>query len=165
LSTTANGNSGEATGGTLRNFTTFTLASGSGLTLINPGFSTGTQSVNVTAAYLLTYLGTADAGNAAVIGKATELSYEGVPFSLNAIYQGQYTYWEIEHVYDRGDLTGTPAQTETNIVATLQTTPTSGLSKAGISILDVYNPSTNPSGPFQATRSTDTPTVTSLFTP
>ena len=165
LNTGTNGNSGEATGGTLRAYMPFTLTAGAGLSLIDPGLSTTPQSSKVTAAYLLTYLGTSDAGNAAVIGQATELSWNGVPFSLNDIYQGQYTLWEIEHIYDRGDLTGTVAQTESNVISTLQNTPTSGFAKAGISNLDVYNAGSNPNGPFQASRSTDTPTVTSLFTP
>ena len=166
LNTGSSGNSGEATGATLRAYLPFTLNAGANLTLIDPTTSSSTpQSANVTAAYLLTALGTADAGNAAVIGKATELTYNGVPFSLNAIYAGQYTLWEIEHIYDRGDLTGTVAQTETNVISNLQTTPTAGLSKAGISNLDIYNPVSNPTGPFQATRTTDTPPVTPTFTP
>jgi hypothetical protein len=149
LSTGTAGNSGEATGGTLRGYMALTLPA-TGLT---------GESGSTTAAYYVTYLGTGDAGNAAVLGIGTELSYKGVPFSITAIYQGQYTFWAIEHLYDRGDLTGAQAQTESNIVTALNNTATSGLSKAGISNLDATN------NVFQAVRFGDGTQVFSTVTP
>lgn len=149
LSTGTDGNSGEATGGTLRAYMALTLPA-TGLT---------GESASTTAAYYVTYLGTADAANAAVLGIGTELSYKGVPFSINGIYQGQYTFWSIEHLYDRGDLTGTPAQAEANLLTALNATTTANLSKAGISNLDVTN------NVFQAVRFGDGTQVFSTVTP
>lgn len=49
------------------------------------------------AAYFVTYLGFSDAASA-LSGGAKELTYNGVPFSVTAIEEGQYTFWGYEHL-------------------------------------------------------------------
>ena len=159
-STSSNGNSGEATGGTLRAYMGDTIATGASLSIVN-GARTAAQSSTVTAAYFLTYLGTGDASS--VAGTAVELSYKGVPFSLQAIYNGQYTYWAQEHIFDNGT-TGVVDTFRTTLISTLQGTATP-LSNAGISQGDLYNSSTNPTGPFLFTRSADGGRISTLYTP
>ena len=49
---------------------------------------------------VIAYLGAADA--VAAVGKGgTALTYNGVPFSLGAIEEGQYNYWGNEYVYKK----------------------------------------------------------------
>jgi len=152
ITTTQPGNSGEGTGGVLRGYMGFTLPA-SGLT---------DEGAHVTAAYYLTYLGTADAGK--IAGTGVELSYKGVPFSLQAIYQGQYTFWSIEHIYDRGDLTSPKSTVEGAIITNLENTTTANLSNAGISNLDIYDPLNSQFGPFVSSRSTDGGLISVQFT-
>jgi len=167
LSTVNVGNSGEATGATLRGYLNDTLASGNGLHLVNPANNRVTnQATTVTAAYLLTYLGTSDANS--VAANAVELPYKGTYFcdanGNTNIYNGAYTFWGVEHIYDAGSLSGTVLQTETNVITTLTGTSTANLSKAGISLLDVFS-SGNPTGPFVVKRTADGGSYTLLYTP
>jgi hypothetical protein len=48
----------------------------------------------------LTYLGLGDAGTAISNG-AHALTYSGVPYSIGAVEEGQYTFWGYEHLYYR----------------------------------------------------------------
>lgn len=100
LSTIAAGNSGQASGGTLANYMSATLAT-SGLSGMN-------GSVTYSAAYYLTYLGLGDA-SAALTNNAVELAYKGVNYSATALREGTYTFWGYEHIMDRGDIDGTSA--------------------------------------------------------
>lgn len=50
------------------------------------------------AVTILGYLGLSDA-SAAITNQAVGLSYEGVPYSTEAVYEGQYTLWGYLHLY------------------------------------------------------------------
>ncbi|MDR3401062.1 MAG: hypothetical protein P4L99_01085 [Chthoniobacter sp.] len=154
LSTVTLGNSGEASGGTLRAFLGLTLPS-----IGQPNFPITDEGSDVTAAYYVTYLGTADASNGAVAGTAVELSYKGVPFSAQGIYQGQYSFWSVEHIVDRGNLTGVPLQFRKNLVTTFNGFASTAFSKAGLSNLDVTN------NVFQASRQSDGGLISVTFNP
>lgn len=67
------------------------------------GFTQGTSNV-----YLISCLGASDAATAVGNG-AKELSYNGVPYSVANIESGQYTLWNIEHLYYLTSGTGTTA--------------------------------------------------------
>lgn len=67
--------------------------------------------------YAVGYLGVKDAfavtGNSA---GALNLSYNGVPFSTNAVQNGQYTMWSYEHLYNKSGISANAATLKTNIV-------------------------------------------------
>jgi len=93
-----------------------------------------TGSLGVIGGYLVSYLGVADA-NTAVAGGATALSYNGVPFSVTAVQNGQYTFWSYEHFLKSPQLNALPAADLHNVVANaLASTLTSdaAVSPAGI---------------------------------
>jgi hypothetical protein len=75
----------------------------------------GKSSENSGSTFFLGYLGITDA-NGAVTGGGHALSYNGVPFSVAAVQNGQYTFWTYEHAYHLSSLTGT-ALTAVNKVA------------------------------------------------
>ncbi len=93
-----------------------------------------TGSLGVIGGYLISYLGVADA-NTAVAGGATALTYNGVPFSVAAVQNGQYTFWSYEHYLKSPQLSALPAADNHNVVANaLATTIASdaAVSPAGI---------------------------------
>ena len=54
-------------------------------------------------AYFVAYVGQSDA-SAAVTNGATELTWNGVPFSLDNIKNGKYTFWSYQHVTYKSDI-------------------------------------------------------------
>lgn len=90
--TFAEGNGGYASGGTLAGVMRNTSLAGIG-------------------GYYVTYLGLADATTATAAtgtgaGPAKELTYNGVPYSLTAVQEGQYTFWGYEHLMYKTTLAG-----------------------------------------------------------
>ena len=117
-----------------------------GVVFFNPdsnGFTSGGQvataldatgSLGVIGGYLVSYLGVADA-NTAVAGGATTLTYNGVPFSVTAVQNGQCTFWSYEHFLLSPQLNALPTSDLHRVVATaLANTLTSdaAVSPAGI---------------------------------
>lgn len=93
-----------------------------------------TGSLGVIGGYLLSYLGVADA-NTAVAGGATALNYNGVPFSVAAVQNGQYTFWSYEHYLKSPQLQALGAADNHNVVANALATTISSdaaVSPAGI---------------------------------
>lgn len=64
-----------------------------GNTTAKPDMVSGATGYSVIA-----YLGVGDAATAITAG-ATELTYDGVPFSSAAVKEGQYTFWGNEYIY------------------------------------------------------------------
>jgi len=97
VSTGSLGNGGESSGSSLRGFTNKVLTASA--------YQTEDGSAN--GGFLLTYLGVSDAttvlpgGSGAGAAPAVELSFNGVPFSTNAVQQGSYSFWGYEHVLYR----------------------------------------------------------------
>ena len=58
---------------------------------------------NDSTGYAVTYLGTSDAATAVSKG-AHRLTWNGVPYSLSAVQNGQYTFWSYEHLAYRSDV-------------------------------------------------------------
>jgi len=84
------GNSGEASGSTLRGYMGLTTAA------LNGG----------NGAYALAYLSTGDAVTSLSLG-GKELSYNGVFYSVSNVQQGLYTFWGYEHLdYQSGLASG-----------------------------------------------------------
>jgi hypothetical protein len=75
-----------------------------------------TGSLGVIGGWLISYLGVADA-NTAVAGGATALTYNGIPFSVAAVQNGQYTFWSYEHFLKSPQLNALPAADNHNVVA------------------------------------------------
>jgi hypothetical protein len=98
------GHSGYTAGGDVANILSSpNPVSTSGWTVANaaPGFTVGTST-----AYIVSCLGTSDAATAITAG-AFGLSYNGVPFSIAAVEEGQYSLWGYEHLYYLTSATGT----------------------------------------------------------
>jgi hypothetical protein len=91
LGTTLLGNGGESSGGTVAT---------------NMGKTSAAVSVNggtAAQAYFVAYVGETDA-NTAIAAGATELTWNGVPFSLDNIKNGKYTFWSYQHVTYKSDI-------------------------------------------------------------
>jgi hypothetical protein len=69
-----------------------------------------TDSLNGGTGYsVIAYLSVGDAATAVTAG-ATELTYDGVPFSSAAVIEGTYTFWGNEYIYQANNVTsGTEA--------------------------------------------------------
>jgi hypothetical protein len=78
-------------------------------------FTNGKAPENSGSSYFIGYVGVTDA-LAAVTGGAKALSYGGVPYSIAAVQNGQYTFWCYEHSYHLSSLSGT-ALTTVNAIA------------------------------------------------
>lgn len=94
---TPSGHSGYVTGGDVANVLLTTTTNVGGITL-DPSY--GVSSYNKLD--LVGYLGISDAtsalsGNSS--GNAVALSYDGVPYSVQAVENGQYSVWGYEHEY------------------------------------------------------------------
>lgn len=90
---TAEGNGGYSSGGNIATIlgtesSAINLFEADGVTSIDTG-------VPVT---ILAWLGLNDAATA-ITNQAVGLSYEGVPYSATAVYEGQYTLWGYLHLY------------------------------------------------------------------
>ena len=57
------------------------------------------SSSNASVGYAVSYVTDSDAVTAVNTGGAKALSWNGVPYSVAAIQEGQYTYWSFLHVY------------------------------------------------------------------
>jgi hypothetical protein len=92
----ATGNGGESSGGTLRGLLNHVLDASA----YDP------NSFGYTGGYLLTYLGVSDAATTISAGTnpAVPLLWNGVDFSVNAVIEGQYTFWGYEHILWRSNL-------------------------------------------------------------
>ena len=60
------------------------------------------NSLAAVGGYYLSYVGISDANNA-LAGGATELQWNGVSYSTNAVQEGRYTFWGYEHLDYRSD--------------------------------------------------------------
>ena len=60
------------------------------------------NSSSVIGGYYLAYVGISDA-TTALAGGATELQWNGVSYSTNAVQEGRYTFWGYEHLDYRSD--------------------------------------------------------------
>ena len=101
IDTQVAGNSGYASGSTLRGFLTDVVFDGS---------------------YLVTYLGTGDAasvnaGQVAPRGNAVDMKYNGTAYSAAAVKNGQYTFWGYEHLYKRSGISPTAGTVFTQLGA------------------------------------------------
>ena len=144
LSTQFAGNSGEASGSTLRGNLTATIPAAIYQTPAKGGKATAT------GAYYVSYLGVSDANS--VAASTTALRWNGVDFSELAVQQGQYTFWSYEHVLYRADSLGTTAETVAlDLIAKLTDVAT------------VLSPNVKLSD-MQVSRGTDGGTITADFT-
>ena len=70
--------------------------------------------------YAIGYLGVKDAygvtGNSA---GALNLSYNGTPFSTNAVCNGSYTMWSYQHLYNKSGITANQTTLKANIAAAI----------------------------------------------
>ena len=74
-----------------------------------------TGSFAAVGGYYVTYLGLSDAYTAEH-GGATDLTYNGVAYSTNAVQEGQYTFWGYEHLdYTQGYTA--PGKTVADLIA------------------------------------------------
>jgi hypothetical protein len=99
------GDFGQSSGGTLAG--TLTNSTVSSLDYVNGAFN-GITNVGFS---VIAYLGFNDAATG-IAGGATELAYNGVPFSIAAIREGTYSYWGNEYVY-RANTLGSPTEATT----------------------------------------------------
>jgi hypothetical protein len=102
-------------------------------TLKTPGMLTAADNPGV----MIGYLGI-DGANTAQAGGATPLSYDGIPYSANAVEQGVYPVWSYEHIYYRGSYIGTSQavadQIALNCHNVLADTTVSGLLLSGMAV-------------------------------
>jgi hypothetical protein len=104
VSTGVEGNSGEESGGTLKDYLNATLSTAGAYDPDSFGSFTG--------GYFIGYFGVSDANGAinAANLPAVELKHNGVTFSQQAVIEGAYTFWGYEWIAKRSDLgSGTPA--------------------------------------------------------
>ena len=79
----------------------------------NSGYASGGSLVTAMQAttsaingHYVSYMGVSDA-DSAIAGGAVELTWNGVPYSLDNVKQGKYTFWGYQHLMYRSTLTGT----------------------------------------------------------
>lgn len=95
----------EAGNGLTLSCTTVDIDDGAGTQVLTNGYTVGASAPNnwvpgTSKAYLIGYLGTADAGGIASTGAAcTYLSYNGIAYSPAAVQGGLYDFWSFEHTY------------------------------------------------------------------
>jgi hypothetical protein len=92
------GNSGFPTGATLAPALTAVLS---------PAVYTA-ENANATAGYYIGYLTPGDADSIAIPNGAVELKYNGVPYSVENVREGRYSFWVYSHLLYRSTLSGTP---------------------------------------------------------
>ena len=126
VSSSALGNSGYSSGGTLCGFMTNSYSAGSGLSV---GDASGAFNASVYTGnnYLVGYAGTSDA-NGKTGGGLIKLSYNGVTSSTNGIADGSYTFWGYEHLLYNNSVATTAAKSLASSLSTaLLATPTATL--------------------------------------
>ncbi len=82
-----------------------------------PGNGNSTDRTN--KAYLVGYLGLADASGIPASSNAVALSYNGVPYSPAALQNGSYGFWSFEHTYYNTHTIPAGAKTFTNAMVDL----------------------------------------------
>ena len=102
-----------ASGGAVTAFTPYATTTNNaalGVTLGRGGETSGGtlatlmgNTTNDTTGYAVTYMGTSDAATAVTNG-AHRLTWNGVPYSLDAVKNGLYTFWAYEHLCYRPDV-------------------------------------------------------------
>jgi len=83
---------------------------------------------------LLSYIGVGDLPTGALVNSVRQLSYNGVAYSPDAIYNGAYTYWGYEHVYkaNNWNVSGQPEGTSTVVWNAIKTGLAATLSPFGL---------------------------------
>lgn len=94
----ADGISGYASGGHVKN-------------ALNSSVASGTTDAFGNKFILVSYLGTGDA-------PTNTISYNGVGYSVNSVTAGQYSFWTYEHMYYKDTLVGSAKETLANAIAT-----------------------------------------------
>jgi hypothetical protein len=93
----------------------------------------GTDLASYQTGYAIGYLGIKDAfgvtGNSA---GALNLTYNGVPFSTNAVQNGQYTLWSKEHLYSKSGQSANLNTVKANLVTAIPSYLGSGTTLIGI---------------------------------
>lgn len=111
FSTTADGNSGESSGGTLAGY----MGNNFDPAAADPfGFG------QFTSAFLVGYLGVSDAATAVTAG-GVALRWNGVDFSAAAVKEGSYTFWGIEHIMWQSSLAGAKLTFANNLKSAILT--------------------------------------------
>ncbi len=96
------------------------LASGTALTVD----TNSTANTYTGGNYLIGYAGTGDCGKVSA-SPVRLLSYNGVPYSDGAVYNGQYTFWGYENLYyNASTVTANTVTVATALISTLQGLPT-----------------------------------------
>jgi hypothetical protein len=115
------GNSGATSGANLAPFLTATLTSGA----YKSNGSNANAFPNATAGYYISYLTPSDSDTIAIPNGAVELKWNGIPYSVQAVQQGKYTFWVYEHLLYRSATSGiqkTFADTLANQILTVDAT-------------------------------------------
>ena len=114
------GNSGYASGGDVAN----AAGTAGSASATDPNFAQ-------TGWYGVSYLSIGD--SATLIGKGgAELTYNGVPFSDQAVREGRYTFWGNEHVLSTPGLSGDLLTVKNDLVKLLNGTTASYMTNAGV---------------------------------
>ena len=95
------------------------------------GSNGGAAPDNSGASYLISSLGITDALTAIGAG-GKGLSYAGVPYSVAAVENGQYTLWTYEHLYRLASVTGTALSTLNGIADTVYNTDADIIASSGL---------------------------------
>ena len=144
ISSITPGNSGYGSGATLVSFLSNSYAPGTSLRIgaataapvgTNPASISYTPAPRSGTNFLIGFSAVPDitkVTNAGVI----PVAYNGVPFSTNAVAQGQYTLWGYEHIYISPNASVTDRTLGQNLGAIIYNLPTSSLNPA-VSIPDM----------------------------
>ena len=106
----AEGHSGQISGGNVASMleglnplylNLSTIDFGDGQPTSPVAWTANNSTAQVNKAYIIGYLGGADAGGIPAAAGCTYLTYNGVAFSPQNIYNGSYTFWGFEHLYYR----------------------------------------------------------------
>lgn len=91
------GNSGASTGANLAPYLTATLSENA--------YTYG-GSFEATGGYYISYLTVGDSDTIAIPNGAVELKFNGIPYSVQNVREGKYTFWLYEHVMYKSTFTG-----------------------------------------------------------
>ncbi len=91
-----------------------------------------------TKIYFVSWLGTSDVNTVTGAG-GKACSYNGIPFSANAVAEGQYTAWTFEHIYYLPALAGVQKTAADGLADTFAGFTTAQIGAAGMSIGDLLN--------------------------
>jgi len=171
LSWSANGHSGQVSGGDVASMLEATCSNTLPITIGTSTSNTPTADfvsgrpgnwvTGTSKAYLVGYIGLADAGGIPTSSTTVALSYNGVPYSPANILSGAYTFWAFEHMYYPDAMAGTVAgNTADTIADTLLdgiggtvTNPTTGIGTTNGDAQTNNNGITDPNSPPTITPS------------